>query len=53
MHHNHAGVLWALDCVEAADEQDRQADVTIAAKAGRIPDAQQRQRYLEYARRGP
>ena len=53
VHRAHARVLQALDCVEAADEHDRQADAIIAAKAERIPDAQQRQRYLEYAMRNP
>jgi tetratricopeptide (TPR) repeat protein len=53
VHRVHARVLRALACVDAADEQERQADAIIAAKAGRIPDAQQRQRYLEYTRCNP
>ncbi len=49
----HAHALRALDFLEEADEHERQADAVIAAKAKRIPDAQQRQRYMEYARRDP
>lgn len=53
VHRAHAQVLRTLGYAEAADEQDRQADTITEAKAARIPDLQQRQRYLEYARRTP
>jgi len=43
----YARVLQALNRVEAADEQDRLAEAIIAAKAGRLPDSQQRKRYLD------
>jgi len=47
----HARVLRALGCDEAADEHTRRADATIADKAGRIPNLQQRWRYLEALKR--
>lgn len=47
VHQAHARVLRALGRVEAAGEQVRRVEAIIASKAGRIPDPQQRQRYLE------
>jgi DNA-binding SARP family transcriptional activator len=51
VHHAHAQVLRALNRAEEADEQDRQADAIIAAKAERIPDPEQRRRYLQHVKR--
>ena len=50
-HQAHARVLRALGRAQEAEEQVRLADAIIAAKAGRIPDPQQRQRYLEAMKR--
>jgi|GEM_PF-438122 len=52
-HQAHARVLQALGRTQEAEEQVRLADAILAAKAGHIPDLQQRQRYLESARCGP
>ncbi len=52
-HQSHAQVLRALGQIEAADEQTQLANAIVAAKASRIPDPQQRQRYLEAGRREP
>ncbi|MBC7228305.1 MAG: tetratricopeptide repeat protein [Thermoflexales bacterium] len=49
----YAHALRALGRAEEADEQTRLADAVIAAKAGRIPEPQQRQRYLEAAKWAP
>ncbi len=52
-HQAHARVLQALGRTQEMEEQLRLADAILAAKAGRIPDPQQRQRYLEAMSRGP
>lgn len=44
----HARVLQALDRNEEADEHLRQADAILEAKAARIPNREQRQRYLQF-----
>ncbi|MDH7472772.1 MAG: AAA family ATPase [Anaerolineae bacterium] len=51
VHRAHARVLQALGRIEEADEQDRRAQAIIAAKADRIPDPQQRRRYLQSVKR--
>ncbi|MGQ9494157.1 MAG: hypothetical protein ACUVR2_10400 [Anaerolineae bacterium] len=43
----HVRVLQALGFAEAADEQARLSEAIIAAKASRIPEPEQRRRYLE------
>jgi DNA-binding SARP family transcriptional activator/tetratricopeptide (TPR) repeat protein len=50
IHRAHARVLRALNRTEEADEQERQADDIIEAKAGRIPDPELRRRFLEFRR---
>ncbi len=52
-HRAHARVLRALGRMEEAQDQDHLAEAIITAKADRIPDAGQRQRYLQAARREP
>ena len=47
IHLAHARVLRALDRTEAADEQIRLANAVVQDKADRIPNPQQRQRYLQ------
>lgn len=47
VHQAHARVLRAIGRTEATDGQDRLADAIIAAKAGCMPDPQQRRRCLE------
>lgn len=51
VHRAHALILRALGCVEEADEHARRAEAIVAAKADRIPDPQQRQRYLKSVKR--
>ncbi|MGC8960376.1 MAG: ATP-binding protein [Chloroflexia bacterium] len=48
----HALVLRALGRGEEADGQERLAEAVVAAKAGRIPNPEQRQRYRESTMRG-
>ena len=50
VHRAHARVLRALGRTDTADEQARLADAIIEAKAGRIPDPEQRRRYIESRR---
>lgn len=52
-HRAHARVLQELGRIQAAAEQERLAEAIVAAKAERIPDTEQRRRYLESARRMP
>jgi DNA-binding SARP family transcriptional activator/tetratricopeptide (TPR) repeat protein len=47
VHRAHARVLRTIGSDEAADEQEELAKAILAAKAGCIPDPQQRRRYLE------
>lgn len=51
VHRAHALILRALGRVEEADEHARRAEAIVAAKADRIPDPQQRQRYLKSVKR--
>ncbi|MBM4467124.1 MAG: tetratricopeptide repeat protein, partial [Chloroflexi bacterium] len=48
VHRAHALVLRALGRVEEADEHARRAEAIVEAKADRILDPQQRQRYLRF-----
>lgn len=48
VHRVHARVLQALGRAEEADEHLRRADAIVEAKADRIPDREQRQRYLQF-----
>lgn len=52
-HQAHAEVLWLLDRVQDAKEQERLAAGVIEAKSNRIPDTEHRHRYLEARRREP
>jgi len=45
-HQAHARVLRALERIREAEEQERSALAIIEAKANRIPDPEQRRRYL-------
>ena len=47
----HSRVLRAAAHIEAANEAERLADKIVKAKADRIPDAEQRQCYFEFASR--
>ncbi len=53
IHQTRARVLRAAGRFEEAEAQERLAAAIIADKASRIPDPQQRQRYLEAVRREP
>jgi len=50
-HRAHAMALRTLGRAEAADEQAWRAEAIVEAKAGRIPDPQHRQRYLQSVQR--
>ena len=51
VHQAHARVLRALDRVEEAAEQTRQAEAIVEAKAARISDPELRQRFLQSVKR--
>lgn len=51
IHQAQAQVLRALDRTQEAEEQEQSAAAIVAAKADRIPDPEQRRRYLECVRR--
>ncbi len=53
VHHARGRILRAAGHMREAESQARLAAEIVASKAKRIPDAQQRQRYLECARRDP
>lgn len=53
VHRAYARALRALGRIAEALDQDRLAEAAVAAKAGRISDPQQRQRYLETVRCDP